>query len=92
MRNWEEYVRERLALPELAPAREDRIVRELAEQLEEFYRDALVGGMDAVEADACACRQFSDWNKLVSDLRDAGRCHQQTKGAACWRTACFFAA
>jgi hypothetical protein len=41
VRNWEDYVRERLSLPDLPPERESRIVRELGTQLEDFYREAL---------------------------------------------------
>ena len=45
MRNWNTYVRARLSLPRLAPAREARIIREIAAQLEDFYRDALARGL-----------------------------------------------
>ena len=54
MRNWQDFVRERLRLPELAPEREARIIRELASQLEDFYRSAIHahnGVADNVAAD-----------------------------------------
>ena len=41
MRDWQAFVRERLRLPGLTPERKARIVRELAAQLEDFYREAL---------------------------------------------------
>jgi hypothetical protein len=49
MRDWTAFVRSRLSLPDLAPEREARIIRELAAQLEDFYRDARARG--ASEAD-----------------------------------------
>ena len=36
MRNWVEYVREHLTLSELKLHREDKIIQDLASQLEEF--------------------------------------------------------
>ena len=39
MRDWDAFVRARLRLPGLAPVREDRIVKELAAQLQDFRVD-----------------------------------------------------
>jgi predicted permease len=68
MRNWEAYVRDRLSLPGLAPARETRIVREIAGQLEDFYQDALARGLGDAEADAFARAQVADWRRMAQDL------------------------
>jgi len=73
MRDWEEYVRGHLALPDLTPGREERIVRELAGQLDEFFRDALARGLDEREAVAHACRQVPDWSDLAAQVREAER-------------------
>ncbi|HSL20542.1 MAG TPA: ABC transporter permease [Vicinamibacterales bacterium] len=73
MRNWEAYVRARLRLPELAPERESRIVRELAAQLEDFYRAAIAQGSTHDEADAHARAQVADWERLARDVRQAER-------------------
>ena len=73
MRDWEAYVRARLSLPRLTPAREARIVREIASQLEDFYRDALARGLDDAEADAVACRQIADWDRMARDVWLADR-------------------
>ena len=75
MRDWHAFVRARLSLPDLVAAREARIVRELAVQLEDFYRDARAGGMSDAEADAFAQRQIADWNRLARDLRHADAVH-----------------
>ena len=61
MRDWNAYVRAHLSLPALTPAREAHIVRDLAAQLEDFYRDALARGVSHDEADAFARGQVRDW-------------------------------
>ena len=50
MRDWEAYVRTHLPPSALGQARESRIVRELASQIEECYRDALARGLSDSEA------------------------------------------
>jgi hypothetical protein len=68
VRNWEAFVRARLALPGLTPERQWRIVRELAAQLDDFYREALARGASEAEADAHACRQIGDWDRMAQDV------------------------
>src|SRR5687768_10880460 len=79
MRNWHGYVRERLALPDLNPARESRIVRELATQLEDFYRDAVARGLDADAADQYARDQIRDWEGLARAVRTADAAHARPR-------------
>ncbi len=75
MRDWERYVRTHLSLPELARERELRIVRELASQLEDFYREALARGLTEAAADAHAREQIKDWTRLADTLKDVERPH-----------------
>jgi putative ABC transport system permease protein len=75
VREWTAYVRSRLALPGLAPEREARIVRELAAQLEDFYREALARGASEPDADAYALRQIDDWERMSQDVWLADRRH-----------------
>jgi putative ABC transport system permease protein len=75
VRDWEVFVRQHLRLPELKPEREKRIVRELAAQFEDFYRDALARGLTEDEADQFAQRQIRDWEGFASDVRRADRPH-----------------
>src|SRR5436190_661524 len=75
MRDWTSFVRRQLNLTGLRPEREARIIRELATQLEDFYREALGRGATDIEADAHACRQISDWKRMSRDLRLADRQH-----------------
>ena len=71
MRDWEAFVREHLRLEDMKPGREHRIVRELAAQLEDIYRDALAQGMTDDDADSYARRQVRDWECFACDLRRA---------------------
>ncbi len=79
VRDWKAFVRERLRLPGLSPERESHIVRELAAQLEDFYREALAGGASEHDADAHACRQIGDWEQLTRDVWLAERTHARPR-------------
>ena len=79
MRDWSAYVRGRLRLPGLTPEREARIVREVAAQLEDFYRDARASGASDAEADRHAARQIEDWDGLADDLLRADRPHTRPR-------------
>jgi putative ABC transport system permease protein len=75
MRDWTEFVRARLPLPQLTPEREARIVREIAAQLEDFYREAIARGETEAQADAYARVQIRDWDRMARDVRVADRRH-----------------
>jgi predicted permease len=75
MRDWEQYVRSHLSLPDLTHDREARIRRELAAQLEDFYREAIARGMTDADADTHARAQITDWTRLADTLRGAERPH-----------------
>jgi putative ABC transport system permease protein len=75
MRDWEQYVRSHLPLPDVARERESRIVRELASQLEDFYREAVARGMTESDADGHARAQITDWPRLADTLRSVDRPH-----------------
>jgi len=79
MRDWRAFVRERLHLPDLAPEREARIVREVAAQLEDLYRDALTHGAAEADADARAATHITDWPRLAADVLRADRVHAQPR-------------
>ena len=75
MRDWQAFVRARLPLDDLAPARAARIVREIAAQLEDFQREARAGGATDDEAEAHAAAQITDWTTLARDIHRAERRH-----------------
>ena len=79
MRDWSAFVRSHLSLPELAPEREARIVRELATQLEDFYRDALSRGASEADADAHARDQIDDWSRMARDVWRADHRHARPR-------------
>ncbi len=79
MRDWAAFVRSRLSLPDLTPEREARIVRELAAQLEDCYREAVGRGLPEVDADALTQRQITDWGRLARDLRLADQKHARPR-------------
>jgi hypothetical protein len=82
MRDWEAYVRSHLALPGLQQERESRIVRELASQLEDFYRDARVSGQSEADADAFARGQITDWTAFAANISRAdARMHARARTA-----------
>jgi putative ABC transport system permease protein len=75
VRDWGAFVRARMSLDQLTPEREGRIVRELASQLEDFYRDALARGASEDVADAYARAQVRDWGRMTADLLRADGPH-----------------
>jgi len=79
MRDWQGFVRARLRVPDLAPEREARIIREVASQLEDFYRDEIARGATEQEADAHAGRQIVDWTRLARDVQRADWPHVQPR-------------
>ena len=79
MRDWHAFVRARLDLPDLSPEREARIVRELAAQLEDFYREAIARGLEPDAADTHAQQQIRDWDGLARSLRAADAAHARPR-------------
>ena len=79
MRDWHAFVRTHLSLPDLSPEREARIVRELAAQVEDFYREAIARGLSEAEADAYASAQVTDWPRFARDVMRADRAHLQPR-------------
>jgi len=52
MRDWKSYLRQRLFLPEMKGHRDERMIAELADHLEDIYREALARGASEEEAEA----------------------------------------
>jgi len=70
MPNWNQIVREHLAVLRLPPEREIEIVEELALHLEAAYEDALADGLSAAEAEARAVQCY-EWRLLECELSRA---------------------
>src|SRR5215471_492802 len=68
MPDWKPAIRERLAGLHLAPAREEEIVEELAEHLDERYRELVAGGTAGQRAAALAMEELEDHEALAERL------------------------
>jgi predicted permease len=69
MPEWNEEIRKRLASLKLAPTREAEIVEELAQHVEDRYRELLTGGTAEAEAYRVALEELSDHELLPRELR-----------------------
>lgn len=69
MPEWKTYVRQNLHLHGLGPEREAEIIEDLAQQLEDAYREALAGGMAEADAAAFAMQHVPDWDALNGELQ-----------------------
>jgi putative ABC transport system permease protein len=71
MRDWKQFVREHLPPLSLGGAREQEIVDELAQQLEDAFTDGIARGFSTKDAEAHAIAQFPDWFALATEIRKA---------------------
>jgi hypothetical protein len=79
MPEWKRIVRERLRLPDLRNLRGERIVEEIAGQLEDLFRTARERGISEAEAERQALARF-DWEVLAEGLESAERPHRRSRG------------
>jgi putative ABC transport system permease protein len=68
MPDWRAEVRTRLASLSLSPTREAEIVDELAQHLDDRYREALAGGASPPEAERLALAAIGDANALARQM------------------------
>ncbi len=73
MHDWIQYVREHLRLADMKDDRKEKIIRELACQMEELYLDALATASSEDEALRQADRQIGDWELLAVEVSRAER-------------------
>jgi hypothetical protein len=67
MSNWNDIVRERIAVLRLPPERESDIVEEVALHLEAIYDEARADGLSEIEAQTRAVQSY-DWPLLEGEL------------------------
>jgi predicted permease len=65
MRNWADHVRPRLSSLRLSPARENDIVEELSQHLEDRWRELVSSGAPEDDATRLALAEFRDGNLLA---------------------------
>ena len=68
MRDWEAFVREELSLPEMRGHREERMISELADHLEEVFKEALRSGASTEEAESLVLRELGDREAAAREL------------------------
>jgi len=68
MRDWTEYVRTRLTLPDSEASSAHEVVQEVASQLEDCYLDAIEQGVTETEADQQAREHITDWEALAAEI------------------------
>src|SRR5580698_2748053 len=71
MRDWKKFVRDHLPPLGLSGAREQEIIEEIAQQLEDAYSENITRGISPAEAETRATAQISDWNALAQEIRKA---------------------
>ena len=71
MRDWKQFVRERLPELRLDAAREQEIIEELAQQLEQEYNTALTQGATQTDAELRVTAQFGDLDELGKEIHRA---------------------
>ena len=69
MPDWKEEITQQLASLKLPPARQVEIVEEVAQHLEDRYRELLTGGATEAEARRAALAELSDAKLLARGLR-----------------------
>jgi putative ABC transport system permease protein len=68
MPDWKQHVREHLPPLRIAGAREQEVIEELAQQLEDCYAEALARGASEKEATGRAAAQFPDWSAVAREI------------------------
>lgn len=84
MPDWTDHVRSRLAPLRLSPTRENEIVEELSQHLEDRWRELVANGAPPDEATRLTLAQFREGNLLarqMATLRQAHASSPITRGA-----------
>ena len=74
-RDWALHVRPRLSSLRLSPTREHEIVEELAQHLEDRWRELVAGGASEADATRLALAEFRDGNLLARYMAPLRQAH-----------------
>jgi putative ABC transport system permease protein len=75
MPDWTAHVRPRLSSLRLSPSRENEIVEELSQHLDDRWRELVEGGTEEDEATRLALAEFSEGNLLAKHLAPLKQAH-----------------
>jgi len=78
MPEWASHVRARLASLRLSPARENEIVDELSQHLDDRWRELIAGGASPEDATRLALADFRDGGTLARHLAPLRQAHHET--------------
>src|SRR5919106_3815161 len=78
MPDWAPHVRARLASLRLSPTRENEIVDELSQHLDDRYRELMTGGAAPDEATRLALADFQTGNVLAQKMASLRQAHTRT--------------
>lgn len=81
MPDWTRHIRARLASLHLSPSRENEIVEELSQHLEDRWRELVTGGASENEATKLALAGFRDGDLLARQLARLRQAHASEPGA-----------
>ena len=73
MPDWKPHIRSRLASLRLSPSRENEIVEELSQHLEDRWRELVAGGTSEDEATSLALAGFREENLFARTSRRSDR-------------------
>jgi predicted permease len=79
MPDWKSYLRKHLSLPQMRGHREERIISELADHLEDLYREALARGASEKEARAHVEKWLGDTDLAAHELIRSEPAHVRAK-------------
>jgi putative ABC transport system permease protein len=88
MSDWKPHIRSRLASLRLSPSRENEIIEELSQHLEDRWRELVAGGASEDEATKLALAGFRDGDMLARQLAPLRQAHAPepvTPGASAGR-------
>ncbi len=71
MRDWVEFLRQRLNLPEMKGQCDERMIRELADHLEDLYQEAVASGASTEQAEATVLEWLGDPHRAAAELKSA---------------------
>jgi len=75
MRDWAEFLRQSFDLPAMKGRRDERMIRELADHLEDLYREARADGADEEAAEALVLEWLGDPANAADELQRAEPAH-----------------
>lgn len=79
MPDWGQYVRDHLNLPPMEGQKDEAIVQQLAEQLEECYLEAKANGATDQEARRDAETHIESWDELAEEVAQAKSRHVRSR-------------